>query len=64
MSEAPFDYSRAARDAGWMNLDTGRWIKRGAGGCYDGTVRELCLFLGIGPEFEAWKQKPYVTPQR
>jgi len=57
-----FNYERAAIEAGWMPLGTGRWIKRGAGGCYDGTARELCMFLGIGPEWEAWKAKPYVKP--
>lgn len=69
MSEAAFDYSRAARDAGWR-LVGDIWLRTerrdgtpgpvGAG--YKGTVRELCFLIGIGPEFEAWKHKPYVKP--
>ena len=64
MSEAAFDYARAARDAGWRPVGD-IWIKE-TGECYGWntggrrpTVRELCFFLGKGPEWEAWKQEPY-----
>jgi len=61
MSEAAFDYARAARDAGWQQYyDNGfRWYHPETGKGYFGTVRALCFFLGIGPEWEAWKLEPY-----
>ena len=59
-----FDHRRAAQEAGWMQIGNGRWIKRGAGGCYDGTAEELCRFLGIGPEWEAWRRQPYQGPKK
>jgi len=53
MSEAlAFDYMRAARDAGWHMIETGYWVNPLAHGAYDGTVRQLCFFLGIGPEWD------------
>lgn len=63
MSEAAFDYSRAARDAGWYKVDLGifaeeHWINA-EGGCFAGNVRELCFFICKGPEWEAWTQEPY-----
>jgi hypothetical protein len=64
MSEAAFDYSRAVRDAGWHHIEAGYWVNPTTDGCYEGSVRDLCFFLGIGPEFEAWKLDPYVAPAR
>lgn len=59
MSEAAFDYSRAARDAGWHRIETGYWVNPTTDSYYDGSVRDLCFFIGVGPEFEAWKREPY-----
>jgi len=67
MSEAAFDYSRAARDAGWHQISYGIWgldVEGVSAGVWEGTVRDLCFHLGIGPEFEAWKQKPYARPSK
>ena len=58
MSEAAFDYARAAKDAGWYQIRDGVWgldVEGASAGAYEGTVRELCFFIGKGPEWEAWK---------
>lgn len=67
MSEAAFDYSRAARDAGWHQIGDHLWgldVEGSSAGAYEGNVRELCFFLGKGPEFEAWKLEPYAEPTK
>lgn len=58
--EVAFDYERAARDAGWRQLEGKRaiWIK--GTHSYEGSVRELCFYIGKGPEWEAWLREPYV----
>lgn len=64
MSEAAFDYVRAARDAGWRQLDGKRdlWIKPGSTNSYEGDVRGLCFYIGKGPEWDAWKLTQYAAP--
>lgn len=59
MSEAPFDYMRAARDAGWHLIDAGYWVNPSTNGAFEGTVRGLCLHIGVGPEWRGWLRKPY-----
>lgn len=40
-------------EADCRSLATSRtWLVRG-------TVRELCFFIGVGPEWEAWLREPY-----
>ena len=53
-----FDYRQAAQTKGWREFRPGFWERYG-GGAYEGTARQLCYFIGVGPEFDAWSKEPY-----
>jgi hypothetical protein len=61
-----FDYRLGVTGAGWRQIGR-RWIAEPRRtktseiirDVYEGTALELCFFIGVGPEWEAWVAVPY-----
>jgi len=57
--KSEFNYEAAAFRAGWKRAALGGWFKPGELARFAGDVRELCFYIGVGPDWEAWGHQTY-----